>query len=95
MPDLHRFYEVYGKDGFAIVGIHSERGVDTLDDYLRKNPKPWPNLPDTKGDLAAAFAVPHYPGVYLFDRQGKLRLAVPFRPALESAIKKLLQEPRG
>jgi hypothetical protein len=67
--------------------------VETLDDYLRKNPKPWPNLPDTNGKLAEAFAVPHYPGVYLFDCQGKLRVAVPFRPGLESGIQKLLQEP--
>jgi thiol-disulfide isomerase/thioredoxin len=93
MPDLKRFHEAYGKDRFEILGIHSVRGVATLDDYLRKNPKPWPNLPDTNGKLAEAFAVPHYPGVYLFDRQGKLRVAVPFRPGLESAIQKLLQEP--
>jgi hypothetical protein len=74
------------------LGIHSKHAVETLDDYLRKNPKPWPNLRDTNGDLAEAFAVPHYPGLYLFDRQGKLRVAVPFRPGLESAIQKLLRE---
>ena len=92
VPDLHKFREVFGKDRFEIAGIHSERGMSTLDGYLKKNPKPWPNLPDTKGELAAAFAVPHYPGLYLFDRQGKLRVALPFRPGLESAIKKLIQE---
>ncbi len=93
MPDLKRFQEAYGTDQFVILGIHSEKGLETLDDYLRKNPKPWPNLPDTNGKLADAFAVPHYPGVYLFDRQGKLRVAVPFRPGLEPAIQKLLQKP--
>ena len=93
MPDLQRLHEAYGKDRFVILGIHSRQRVETLDDYLRKNPKPWPNLSDTHGKLAAAFAVPHYPGVYLFDRQGKLRVAVPFRPGLESAIQKLMQEP--
>jgi thiol-disulfide isomerase/thioredoxin len=93
MPDLKRFQEAYGTDHFIILGIHSEKGLETLEDYLRKNPKPWPNLPDTNGKLADAFAVPHYPGVYLFDRQGKLRVAVPFRPGLEPAIQKLLQKP--
>ena len=93
MPDLNRFHEAYGKDQFEILGIHSQEGVETLDDYLRKNPKPWPNLPDTKRELSDAFAVPHYPGIYLFDRQGKLRVALPYRPGLESAIQKLLQEP--
>jgi thiol-disulfide isomerase/thioredoxin len=92
MPHLNRFHEAYRKDKFEILGIHSEQGVETLDDYLRKNPKPWPNLPDTNGKLAEAFGVPHYPGIYLVDRRGKLRVAVPFRPALESAIQKLLQE---
>jgi thiol-disulfide isomerase/thioredoxin len=93
MPDLKRFQETYANERFAILGVHSEQEVETLDDYLRENPKSWPNIPDTNGELAEAFAVPHYPGIYLFDRQGKLRAAVPFRPAMESAIRKLLQEP--
>ena len=92
MPDLQRFHETYGKERFAILGIHAKQGVNTMDGYLQKNPKPWANLPDTNGKLEESFAVPHYPGVYLFDRQGKLRLAIPFRPAMESAIRKLLQE---
>jgi thiol-disulfide isomerase/thioredoxin len=93
MPDFKRYHAAYGKEKFEILGIHAKEGVETLDDYLRKNPTPWPNLPDANGKLEEAFAVQQYPSIYLFDRQGKLRVAMPFRPGLESAIQKLLQEP--
>ena len=92
MPGLERFHNGYGQDRFAILGIHSQQEVEKLDDYLRTNPKPWPNVPDSSGELAKTFAVKRWPSVYLFDRQGTLRVAIPFRPGLESAIEKLLEE---
>lgn len=92
MPALMQFRDKFGEDKFEVLGIHSEQGLEDLDEYLRKSPKPWPNLRDVDGKLAKVFAVPHYPGVYLFDREGKMRIAIPYRPGLEAAIRHLVEK---
>ena len=92
MRDLKRFREKFGADRFEVLGIHTNRGDDGMDEFLRKNPKPWPNIEDTTGELAKSFAVPYYPGMYLVDKQGKIRIAIPHRLGIEDSIQKLLDE---
>ncbi|HET6327908.1 MAG TPA: thioredoxin-like domain-containing protein [Planctomycetaceae bacterium] len=91
-PELKRLQDEFGKDQFAILGIHTQKELEALDGYQRKNPKLWPNLRDSTGSLDKAFAVPHYPSLYLIDRQGTLRVALSHRLGLESAIRKLLDQ---
>lgn len=92
MPDLKRIREKFGTEQVEILGIHTKQGVEGMDAFLKKNPKPWPNIGDTDEKLADSFAVPYYPGLYLVDRQGTIRVAIPHRLGLEAGIQALLDE---
>ncbi|HBE67398.1 MAG TPA: hypothetical protein DDW52_04540 [Planctomycetaceae bacterium] len=84
---LHHKYE-----GLQVVGVHSEKGHEHAEDYLKSNPKPWENIIDESGEIARSFGVMRYPSIFLFDETGVLRVAQPHRLVLEDAISKLLVE---
>ncbi len=92
VPELERLRDRYGDQGFQILTIHSQTGSETVETYLEKHPKPWPNLIDQDGELQKRFVVPSFPSAYCFGRDGKLRIALPHRLGLDRPIAKLLGE---
>ena len=91
-PEFQRLHELYHDKGFEILAIHSESGKEECEDFLKKHPKVWPNIIDQDGSLSESFAVPNYPSMYFFDRDGKLRVAKAHRLGLAETIETLLEE---
>ena len=89
-PEFERLHELYHEQGFEILAIHSKKGKESCADFLKTNPKPWPNIIDQDGSLVDRFSVPSYPGMYFFDRDGKLRVAKAHRIGLAASIERLL-----
>ena len=89
-PEFKRLHELYHEKGFEILAIHSKSGKEECEGYLKKHPKPWPNIIDGDGRLVDRFAVPSYPSMYFFDRDGKLRVAKAHRIGLADTIETLL-----
>ena len=92
LPGLQKLHEKYHDQGFEIVGIHTKKGVENLDAYLKKSPLPWDTIKDSTGKIAREFQVPHYPSLFLIDRQGVIRVALAHKSGLETAIVTLLKE---
>jgi len=91
-PNLAKLFRDHEAEGFQLVSIHSARGLDRLEEYLKAHPVLWTNLRDENGDLAKSFHVSRYPSLFLFDRTGTLRVAGPHRLRLEDAVDILLNE---
>lgn len=91
-PRLATLASKYENQGFKLISIHSARGIEQMDQFLKKKPMRWTNLRDEAGQLAQSFLVTTYPALYLIDRSGKLRVAQPHNLRLENAIKWLLAE---
>jgi thiol-disulfide isomerase/thioredoxin len=86
MPLISHLHEKYHDQGLVIVGIHSNRQSSGVKDYLCQHPKPWPNLIDADRSLEKAYAVGSFPGLFIIDRTGTLRVAQPHLMGLEHAI---------
>ena len=91
-PEFELLHELYHEKGFEVLAIHSGSGKEKCEGYLKKHPKPWPNIIDGDGSLEERFAVSSYPGMYFFDRDGKLRVAKAHRIGLADTIESLLNE---
>lgn len=94
IPELERLHKEFGELGFEILAIHAKTGSETVESYLKKNPKRWPNLIDKDGKLQESFAVPSYPSIYIFGSDGKMRVALPFRQTLSQSLELLLKDSR-
>ena len=92
LPELQKLHKKYHEQGFEIVGVHTKKGAKNLDAYLKKKPLPWETIKDSTGKIAGSFQVPHYPSLYLVDRQGVLRVALAHKAGLDTAIGALLKE---
>ncbi len=92
VPELKRLQNQYGEQGFQVLGVHSQAEAETAEPYLKDHPKPWPNLTDNDGSLARSFEVPSYPSLYIFGKDGKLRIAQPHRMGLDRSLQRLLDE---
>ncbi len=92
VPELERLQSRFGIQGLQIVSIHSKNGSENAADYVAKHPKLWPSLIDFDGELEKKFDVPIWPSVYLFGRDGKMKIALPHRWSLQNPLAKLLDE---
>ena len=94
-PVLKELHRENSENDFVVVAIHSTRGSDAMDAYLAQHSVPWINLRDEANHLAQAFKVTLYPSIFLFDRQGVLRVAQPHRVRLWDAVDRLVEEKVG
>ncbi len=90
--ELKRLRKAYRNQGFEVLGIHQTRGGDTLAQFLRAFPLPWPVGLDREDGTAQALSNSQFPSYYLVDRRGILRMALVAPNDLESAIELLLSE---
>jgi peroxiredoxin len=57
---------------FAILGV-AQDSADTLRDFYKMNPLPWPNIPDDHGAITQAWDVRAIPSAVLVDHNGVIR----------------------
>ena len=95
IPELQRLQKKYEARGFKVLAVHSKADADTANDYLKANPKPWPNLIDSDGTIEESFSVPSFPATYIFGTDGKLKVAVPMRHNLGPVLERFLDDPSG
>ena len=92
IPELERLQQKYDKQGFQVLGIHSQSGHQKANDYLAQHPKPWPNLIDEDRTLEERFHVPHFPSLYLVGPDGNIRGVLAHHLGLDRAIEMLLTD---
>ncbi len=91
VPELERLKKQYGEKGFQIVSVHSKAEADTAEAYIESHPKPWLNLIDHDGTIEKSFEVASFPSLYLFGKDGTLKVAQPHRMGLDRSLEKLLK----
>ena len=92
MPHLKEVYQRSKDQGLVLIGVHTERGQETMAAYVRENEIPYPVAYDTEGGTVAAFHVDSYPDYYVIDRAGNLRIADMANAELDRVIEILLKE---
>ncbi len=94
IPHLKAVCEQYGKAGkAAVIGLNMDDDADTVRDYLRRNPLPWPQayLDDAqRADIAAAYGVDRVPMTFLIDPQGRIVSKDLRGPAIQAAVTKAM-----
>jgi thiol-disulfide isomerase/thioredoxin/Leucine-rich repeat (LRR) protein len=93
LPDLERIREKYRDQGFEIIGVHTTESGEQMTQFARERKLSWPNAVDTSKKTCADYHEHWFPGLYLVDRQGVLRIAKPHPYQLEEQIRRLLAEP--
>ncbi len=89
-PQLKKMYDQYHHDGFEIVGVHTADGSEEMADYLKDRNILWPNIIDQDDVFMKSYAVPHFPSLYLIDREGILRVALLHTAGLDDAVASML-----
>jgi thiol-disulfide isomerase/thioredoxin/Leucine-rich repeat (LRR) protein len=93
LPDLQRIREKYRDQGFEIIGVHTTEDGEQMAQFARERSLSWPNAVDTSKKTCADYREHLFPGLFLVDRQGILRIAKPHPYQLEEQIRRLLAEP--
>ena len=94
MPDLSALYLAHN-EGFIILGVDDQERKETVSEFLKRTPLPYPVLLDPDSRVSRAYGVSFLPMSILIDRRGVLRAMFPGqsnRAKLEAAIKPLLAE---
>jgi len=95
MPDLSALYLAHKDEGFIILGVDDQERKETVSEFLKRTPLPYPVLLDPDSRVSRAYGVSFLPMSILIDRRGVLRALFPGqsnRAKLEAAIKPLLAE---
>jgi thiol-disulfide isomerase/thioredoxin len=93
MPHLKELYHKHKDDGLVIIGVHTTRGGENMDDFVKEQGIDWPVAVDVDGKTVKAFQVDSFPDYYLIDRQGILRVADLVNGDLDRAVRILVKEP--
>ena len=72
-PELRDLYSRYHDKGLEIVGVHTSRGAENLDAFVKKKGVPWENIVDADDRIEKAYKVAYLPVV--FSRRPKRRAA--------------------
>jgi thiol-disulfide isomerase/thioredoxin len=89
IPKMNALAEKYaGK--VVIIGVCHPRGADKMAEVVKNKEIKYPVAIDKDGATSKAYGVNGYPDYYLFDAQGKLRLADCANNRVEEAIEALL-----
>lgn len=102
LPRLRQMYDKYHGQGLEVLGISSDRKMESLKAFLEKDPSMvWPTLVDLEAikegkpnPMLAEMGVLAIPQMFVIDRKGVLR-SVEARAEMETLIPKLLAERVG
>lgn len=97
MPFIVRMAKDLREKGLRMIGISLDQDKAALDAYMKEQGMTWPQYFDGKvfkTAFADRFSLIGVPTTYLFDKSGVLREIGLRDAALETAVKKLLDEPK-
>ena len=79
---------------FAIVGVNSDKTIETAREVVKKNELSWKNFYDGEpaGPIATRWNVSGWPTIYVIDAKGTIRFKDVRGDELDSAIEMLLAE---
>lgn len=80
------------KDDVVLIGICHDRGSEKMAQVVKDKSIAYPVCRDIENTTIHAYFVDSYPDYYIFDRQGRLRVADCSNSKVEAAIEKLLAE---
>jgi thiol-disulfide isomerase/thioredoxin len=100
LPYLRTWYDSYSEYGLTILGVHTPyfnfaRNPDCVRTAIARQGIRWPVALDNTGAIWSSFRNQQWPGLYLIDRDGRLRYEHEGEGsfwALEERIQDLLQE---
>ncbi len=71
IPEVEKFAKKYAGRDLVVIGIHSEQGSETCEEFVAKNGITFPIAIDS-GKTAERFAIDSWPSVFLIDKMGKV-----------------------
>ena len=97
MPHIAKFYELYHKRGFDVVGINLDESREALEGFLRQSKLPWTILfnngegkDKAKHPNAEYYGVVGIPTMFLVGKDGKVLSVSARGPKLAEELEKLL-----
>jgi len=79
---------------FELISISGDEKVETLTEFLKKEPMPWTHWFAGRGGMIRDWNVQFYPTIYVIDKAGVIRHKGLRGADLEAAVKVLLDEPQ-
>jgi thiol-disulfide isomerase/thioredoxin len=71
IPEVEKLAKKYAGRDLVVIGIHSEQGSETCEEFVAKNGITFPIAIDS-GKTAERFAVDSWPSMFLIDKAGKV-----------------------
>lgn len=71
IPEVEKLAKKYAGRNLVVIGIHSEQGSETCEEFVAKNGITFPIAIDS-GKTAERFAVDSWPSMFLIDKSGKV-----------------------
>jgi len=93
-PHERSLVEKHPADQFAIVGVNSDKTIETAREVVKKNELSWKNFYDgsTSGAIATRWNVNGWPTIYVIDAAGIIRYKDVRGDELDAAIETLVAE---
>jgi len=79
---------------FELISISGDDKVETLTEFLKKEPMPWTHWFAGRGGMIRDWNVQFFPTIYVIDKAGVIRHKGLRGAELEAAVKVLLDEPQ-
>ena len=96
IPHERAMVERLKDDPFVLVSISADEELETLKEFLGKEPMPWPQWWSGRdGGIVEDWDVEQFPTTYLIDAKGIIRFKDLRDEELETAVRGLLKEARG
>lgn len=73
MPVLERLYQTHRADGFVVLGVSQDRGVDNMRSFVARTHVSFPLIFDAGHRIADRYHPSRMPSSYLIDRHGVVR----------------------
>lgn len=92
LPNIRKMHDAYRDKGFEVVGISMDEDRERLEQFLEKNPMPWPTLHEESGmnPTAVHYGISTLPATLLIDKQGNVITLEARGDQLEAQLARLL-----
>ena len=91
IPKNNSLAEKY-RDQMVMIGVCHDRGAESMGNVVQNRGIKYPVCHDVGNTTSQAFMVNGYPDYYIYDQQGRLRIADCRNSSVEDAIKLLIKE---
>jgi thiol-disulfide isomerase/thioredoxin len=92
IPHIKQLYEKRAAEGLVVLGIHTKFSQEEGPQYVREQNMPYPIAFDRQGEIILRYHVESFPGYYLIDHRGTLRMADIKNQQVDKAVDLLLSE---